>query len=230
VKKHHSWKIITIGLLFVVALQACQKKTSVLLEDTTCKYPCWHNIDPGVTSGMGVIQILSKLQFVDSPPTSAAETIPGSMSFTSWVFKEGFNEGGASVAFRNDKVVYIIFDNIYQIQVRDLIEQFGEPEIISAISHGQGARWLKISWVYPNQGVIFTFWNGNWRSKDNVYNITPSMPVDQVIYFQPGALDSIMVDLFEQWDKEIILESFQSWVGYGPILVSNPSDPYGFDK
>lgn len=224
--KKYSFFTLLLSITIIIGFSSgCQKKTSVLLQDTMCKYPCWQNINPGVTSGMELIDILSKLQFVDSPPTSVVKSNPGE-SYTSWVFKKGYNEGAARVVLLNDKVAYIEFVNIHQIQVGDLIANYGKPEIISAISDWADSRWLKIYWIYPKQGVIFTFWEGNWRSNDNIVNIIPSMPVDKVIYFQPGALDSIMEDVFEQWDKNVILRSFQSWGDFGSVPVTSPENPY----
>ena len=215
-----------VNLMLITSLSGCKAKTSVLFQDTTCKYPCWQSIRPGSSSSQEAIQFLSESPFVDSPPTIVPQNIVGAYSYTGLKFKTGYFEDGGWIAFYNDKVVYIEFDINNHIKISDLIAYYGKPKFSSIISGEADTRWLQVSWIYPDQGVILIHYEPSWKSNGGQVNVTPDLPVYEVYYFNPDSFDSLADSrIFQMVNKEIVLKSIQPWVNFGPESYTDSEEP-----
>jgi hypothetical protein len=217
-KRYISLHVILSGLIIVTFLAGCQNKKSILLQDNLCKYPCWQNIQPGSSTGEETIQILSQLPFINSPPSVVPRKIDNAFSYTSWNFQNSILEDGGWVAFFKEKVAYIRFDVNNHIRVADLIGYYGKPELLSVISGMADSRWMRISWIYPTQGVLITYFDPSWKPKGNYVDIKPDLPVYDVYYFDPNLYDRLLETVFFSPAKpDVILKSIQPWSDYGLI-------------
>ena len=55
------WYWIAVSLFILMMLTYCSRKPSVILNDTSCKAPCWHNIEFGKADIDQAINLLSQV-------------------------------------------------------------------------------------------------------------------------------------------------------------------------
>jgi hypothetical protein len=231
-KKPYTFLIFTIGIIMVAFLPGCQKQkaTSFLFTDTNCHYPCWHNITPGKTTSLEIVKLLSDAPIMD-PPIEEPEYIPNVTTYTGGELNHGKSEDFVDVFFVDKKVEYLEFtenlsDSAPAITIKDMFDFFGKPDLISAISPSGGeTRQLLINWVYPQKGVIITYYDSywwNWDRNEDTFQVKPDLPVYRVTYFDPDSFDSIFDTIgFMTLRKDEILKTFQPWVNFGLIKVTD---------
>jgi hypothetical protein len=214
--KYKKFSLCIFFLLILASMQACKPKESVLTQNTTCQFPCWQNIQPGKSTGEETIRILSKVSFIDSPPSVIPQNIPNIVSYTSWNFNNNIREEGGWIAFLDDKVTYILFDENNHVKIAEMIDFYGKPEFISAISGQADTNWLQINWIYPRKGVLIIYFNPYWRPTPADVDITPNLSVNEVYYFDSNLYDQLLVNMFRIGnDLYTIEQSIQKWEGYG---------------
>ena len=72
--------------------------------------------------------------------------------------------------------------------------------------------------MYPDEGILITHFDHNWRPKGNYASITPDLPVYDVYYFDPDLYVTLVGTVFFQLTKpEVVKKSIQPWVDYGPV-------------
>lgn len=213
-----SWKLLFFCLLAAAILAGCQAKKSILLEDTLCPYPCWQNITPGVSSREDALKILRETTLLASTPSAIPRKIDNVQSDSSWVFIDSLSEESGRITYFNDRVAYIRFHVNNNLRLGEMIDYYGEPELLSVISGWNDSRWLEVGWIYPTQGVLIIHFDHNWRPKGNYASITPDLPVYDVYYFDPNLYDTLVETVFFQLARpEIIQESILPWVDYGLV-------------
>jgi hypothetical protein len=160
------------------------------------------------------------------PPSVTPQNIIGSYSYTGWNFRKDILEEGGWIALFNDKVVYIEFDINDHMKVNDLITYYGKPKFISVISGWADTRWLQVSWIYPEQGVILKHYQTFWSPDGNQVRITQDTPVSEVYYFDPSSYDSLLESrIFQMVKKEIVLKSIQPWTDFGLVSYTDSENP-----
>lgn len=213
-----TWKLLFSFLLASVLLAGCQAKKSVLLEDTLCEPPCWQNIQPGVSSSEDALNTLRETTLLASTPSAVPRKIDDVQSDSSWVFIDSLSEGSGRITYFNDRVAYIQFDVNNNLRIGKMIDFYGKPELVSAISSWYDSKWLRVCWIYPSQGVLITHFDHNWRPEGNYASITPDLPVYEVYYFDPELYDTLVETVFFQLTKqEVVQESIRPWVDYGLV-------------
>src|SRR5574340_322551 len=213
-----TWKLLFSYLLVAAILTGCQAKTSVLLEDTLCEPPCWQNITPGKSSSDEAYQILSDLPFLHTAPLATPKRIDSFRSYDSWNFQNNIREGSGRITYFNDRVAYIQFHVNNNLRIGKMIDFYGKPELLSAISGWNDSRWLEVRWIYPEKGVLVTHFDHNWRPEGSYASITPDLPVYDVYYFDPELYDTLVETVFFQLTgQEVVQESIQPWVDYGLV-------------
>lgn len=214
--KHRILSISICFLLLIGLVQACKSKESVLIQNTTCQFPCWQNIRPGSTTVNEANQILLKLPFFDSKPLATPVIVNETRSYNSWTFQKNIREMGGGIIYHNDLVAYIDFDVINKTKISEMVAYYGNPEFVSAISGQADTQWLEIGWIYPKQGVLIIHFNPNWRMTGSNVDITPSLKVYRVYYFDPNLYEILVEEMLRNGaDRLIIEQSTQTWNGYG---------------
>ena len=214
--KHKILSLCIFFLLLLASMQSCKSKESVLIQNTACQFPCWQKIQPGKSSGEETIHILSQLTFIDSPPSVVPQNITNTFTYTSWNFQKNIREEGGWIAFFNDKVTYILFDENNHVRVADMIGYYGKPEFVSVMTGQNDTQWLQIGWLYPSQGVLIFYFDPYWRKTDAEVNITSSLSVDEIYYFDPIQYDNLLQIMFRTpADLSLIKQSIQIWNDYG---------------
>lgn len=213
-----AWILFFRCLLAAAILAGCQAKQSILLDDILCPYPCWQNIMPGSSSSEEVYRILSGLPFLHTAPLATPKRIDDFRSYDSCNFQKNILERGGVITYFNDTVAYIEFDVRGTLRIGEMIDFYGEPELLSVISGWNDSRWLRVCWIYPEKGVLITHFDHNWRPKGNYARITLDMPVYDVYYFNPDLYDTLVETVFFQLTKpETVKKSIQPWVDFEPV-------------
>jgi hypothetical protein len=207
---------VVIGVLFLISVTGCATEKSILTQETTCPYPCWQNIQPGVTTSDEAIQFLLQMPFIDSKPSASPRKIDDVRSYNSWTFQKNIREMGGGITYFNDLVAYIDFDVINKTKINEMVAYYGNPELISVISGQADIQWLKVSWIYPKQGVLIMHFNPHWRLKGTNVDITPNLKIDRVYYFNPDLYETLFENVFfSPYSLDAIQQSIQKWEGYG---------------
>jgi len=110
------------------------------------------------------------------------------------------------------------FDVRGTLKIAKMIDFYGKPELVSAISGWNDSRWLDVCWIYPSQGILITHFDHNWRPEGNYASITPDLPVYEIYYFDPELYDTLVETVFFGLTRrEVVQESIRPWVDYGPV-------------
>lgn len=205
-------------------ISSCVMLHSIVLEDNTCKPPCWKNIHPGVTKANEAVQILGNMEEVFFPSFYETDINKGKGSFT-FLFTGRIPESSGKIYFQDQLVTKIEFDT-ERITLGDAVDKLGNPEQFLAVSGWADSKWLEIFLIYPSSGVIVTFFKSNimWSDKGQ-FDLTSDKKVWSVIYFAPELYDEVLkIDVLNRsvYDDAILIDSIQEWQGFGTIDYYDP--------
>jgi len=198
-------------------LSGCVEKSSVLMDDSTCQYPCWLNIIPGQTSFAQSVEIVSKSLLFD---TNRFSPTPGQIveeyGYSSWLFIKNVRELGLTIYDIDGYVVLLDFAINRNIQIEEMINYYGEPQYISVISGTEDTRWLDVSWIFPSKGVVISLFDPWWKPEGEFARISPELDVSYVYYFNPEDYELLMEkEMLVHNTQDIVIKSIQPWDGYG---------------
>ena len=214
---------ICIALLLVVGLLgACIVKPSVILEDTSCKPPCWKNIQPGKSTPDVVMEILQEMETIPSElAIKNSSSIQGTQC-VSWSFKSGTRESGGWIYFLDNTVSLIKFDVGGSITLGELVSHLGEPEELFVVSGWADSKWLSIILLYPTLGVSVKHFDSYIRSEKDFVEVSEDIPVSNLYYFDPKRYDRLLYSTYllgYYADESTIKESIQPWRGFGEVQL-----------
>lgn len=214
---------ICIALLLVVGLLgACSVKPSVILEDTSCKPPCWKNIQPGKSTPDVVMEILQEMETIQSELTiKQSESIQGTQR-TSWLFKSSIRESGGRIYFLDNTVSLIEFDVRDSISLGELVSHLGKPDKLLVVSGWADSQWLSIILLYPTLGLSIKHFDSYIRSEKDFVEVSEDIPVSNLYYFDPKRYDRLLYSTYllgYYADESTIIESIQPWRGFGEVQL-----------
>lgn len=219
------WKYVRICIAFILVvglLGACIVKPSVILEDTSCKPPCWKNIHPGISTPDVVMEILQEMETI---PSELAIKNSGSIQGTqcvSWSFKSGTRESGGWIYFLDNTVSLIKFDVGGSISLGELVSHLGKPDELLVVSGWADSKWLSIILLYPTLGVSIKHFDSFYRSDKSIVEISEDIPVSDLYYFDPKRYDRLLYSTYligYYADEITIKESIQPWRGFGEVQL-----------
>jgi hypothetical protein len=171
-----------------------------------------------VSSSDDALRILRETNLLASTPSAVPRKVDDVRSASSWVFIQNISETSGGITYYNNVVAYIEFDVMDNLKVGQLINYYGEPELLSVISGWHDSRWLRVCWIYPEIGVLITHFNHNWRPLGEYARLTPNLPVYRVYYFDPDLYDILVETVFFQITTlEVVQASLQPWVDYSLV-------------
>jgi len=221
------YKIVVLFLVLLLLtpmISSCTKSYSTILEDATCRPPCWKNIHPGITKVDDAVHILEDMEEVHFPPSFYETDFNKGEGFFTLLFNARVYEFSGMIYFHDNLVTKIEFDT-EKITLGDIVDKLGNPEQFLAVSGWADTKWLNIYLIYPN-GVIVTFFKSNimWVEK-GLFDLKDNMKVFSILYFDPELYNEVLkTDVLNRsvYDNAILIDNIQEWHGFGLIEYYDP--------
>lgn len=217
---HKTYMVFWV-LIMAFLVTSCSGKGSAVIQDTTCKAPCWRNIEVGKTGIEPTIQLLKQMPDVDTysirrgrNPQTLVEAISA-----------GFindRETSLEITFQNDKVVSIYFSYAEDISLADAITKFGEPKYIypSALQ-GDPTVYLTVEFLYPDLGICLHHQNKGLILKlPKTYEINGSANISEIYYVDPSLPQGqIKYGCLTGGNESDIDSNRVAWEGFADYLI-----------
>jgi hypothetical protein len=205
--------LIFLSLLLALSLVACGSNYHHnIFDNPNCKYPCWENITPGITTKADVVAILTDLEIIKQPFIDGKRPGGGFDDYIYFDFAGEMSGGRGWIDFREDKVILISLEGRWDLTIQEAISSFGIPQSVLAERAGE---FEAISFFYPQDGIVFgrRFSQGpsEVRPKDHIYEVN---------FFDPTQYEQLLEAGFFNYSAISASEVFQrmrNWEGYGTI-------------
>ncbi len=210
-------KIIVGISVFIMALliTSCSGNESAVLQDDTCKVPCWRNIEMGKTGVEQTIELLNQMPDVDPNTIRQGKNPQTGVEGVSAGFLN--DESNLELRFQNGKVFSMFFSFEKDISLADAIKKFGTPTYIYPTGlRGDPFAYITVDFWYPDLGVCLH--HENKRMIIDVptkYRISGRTNITQIYYVDSSFPQGQMTFgcLKGGNESELNLER-QEWKGY----------------
>ena len=193
---------------------------STMLEyfvgNSSCSWPCWQGITPGVTKSSDALQLLQASPVVSKSTVRSKEFSPG-IGTASWYWEIGNNQYDGFMNWRDGIVRQIMLAPYPKFTVGEMINKFGPPEKIIVDDCSQiveaPQQWCA-SLYYTKEGFEI---NLKWEMPENANDIqfSPSDPIRFVYLFEPSTIE----DWLSYWGFHDLQDfDLRDWKGYGNLL------------
>ena len=213
------WMRFFLIVMMVGSLASCKPKPSIVLLDTSCEPPCWHDITPGMSTKKDVIAILPKIpEVAPNSVEDTAITTGGIHDHIKWRFDSGSGDFGGTTFFKDGAVSTIeIRPKKGALMLDDAIRKLGEPELTFAyLERGEIDRMI-IYLLYPTKGYALTYDIG--YSRDGSAAVEPTHPIEHVYFFDPKLFDELVtIGPLGYQDPATLKQNMRPWKGYGDIF------------
>mgnify|MGYP001384054713 CR=1 FL=1 len=202
-------------IVLLLALTSCvpANNTHSILANQLCGKLCWNNIVVGTTTGQELLSIITALPHVNQDSIKVFDEstgiFDGRVFFSLYKDSTGKQSLVKASAYTTDqKVVVIIFIGDLGIEFQDVVEAFGEPELVSAIwSHAGG---IDVSVLNSSQGIEFGF-----GAKSEKASISPDTEINMLKIFDTNLYRYLLesnwlIPGYEEFN-------LYAWSGYGEI-------------
>lgn len=183
----HKTSTALLVLLMASLITSCSGKGSAVLQDTTCKAPCWRNIEVGKTGIEPTIQLLNQMPDVETSSIRQGKNPQTLVEVVSASFIND-KETSLEITFKNEKVASIYFSYAEDISLADAITKFGEPKYIypSALK-GDPTVYLTVNFLYPDLDVCLHHQNKDLiLNSPKTYKINGSANISRIYYVDPS--------------------------------------------
>lgn len=197
-------------------LGSCSNKTSAVIQDTTCKAPCWRGIEVGKTGIEETLQLLKQMPDIETSTIGRGKE-PKTLREVVWAGFINKKETGLYIAFQGEVVVSIDFLYDEDISLRDAITKFGEPKYVYPFAlKGDPAVYLTVMFLYPDTGVCLLHQNrGLILRIPETYRISGSTNITTIYYVDPSLPQGqIKTGCFYGGDEREIEAKEIDWKGY----------------
>ncbi len=218
--------ILTI-LILIVGCKPTNKQLSIF-SSSPCQLPCWQDIYPGKTTKGEVINILSKLDFVDIE-TIVTRGEPWSIFDDGVIATLQSGKIKTEIYFKGDQVSLIGLSGNIDMEFSQAIQNLGEPKYIINTPMSGGMPLAPTSSFYivaidPEQGYEFSFDTRDLPNKLK-NEIQPETMLSRISFFDPNDYEKILnAGIFSTpyLTGEETLRFMTPWSGYGSILEKYP--------
>lgn len=190
-----------------------------LLGSSSCSWPCWQGITPGVTTSGDALQRLKDSPFILTDPVQVGGSNTGFGSADwSWRLEEKWQADQGKIEWRNSTVYMILLNPYHQkVSIGQIINKFGPPEKIDIVDCTEVLedkyRYFCAILFYAKNGFdVSVTWEGTWNSDD--FQITPSDPIVFIALFKPSTIE----EWISSWGLDPQSYKLQDWKGYGNLL------------
>lgn len=216
-------KLILLIFLFIVSCGNIPDEMSIL-DQSSCKLPCWNGVVAGQTTEDDLLKILENLPDVDPETirtTNQAWNIFDDQFYFSfrqeWTLNQRSKLQGEG-AIKNNTVSDFILCGEINTTMGELVEQIGEPESIISGNNFYGGRTVIIT--DSQKGVSYWY----TTELDNL-EIAPDTSMDCLKIFDPSLYEAMLEAKFFSngyYNAEETLKVMYPWDGYGNLDEKYP--------
>jgi hypothetical protein len=204
--------ILTLGILV-----ACNPLPSAILQDNTCSAPCWNGIIPGQTS---LQEVNTKLKTTSSVDLQTQKTIfirkkDDGLSF---MFLPNVREESGWIYFQDGIVQALAFwPKTNKLLLSDGLKTWGLPDRYISIYYSTAEQpYLVTSVIYSKQGIIVEFIKT--MSSEGIVKLENDTPIFGFWYTNPSLTISMLENgTIDQIIDQDLLEGLKPWTGLGEI-------------
>jgi hypothetical protein len=209
--------IILLGVIGIAVYKARTPSIPNSLEsffgDTSCSWPCWQGITPGVTTNSEALRKLQDSPLVYSIQTQERNGVGGA----NWFWKNGATQPvKGNLAWWQDGIVSSIgLSASPVIPLEEILKKFGPPEKIGVSSdliEGPPRQWF-VTLFYATKGFAVQYNPDRDENEKNI-QILPASPINFVNLFKPTSIE----DWILSYGADPNDYNLQDWKGYGNLL------------
>ena len=192
---------------------------STMLEyfvgNSSCSWPCWQGITPGVTTSSDALQLLQVSPAVLKSSIRSDELGPG-IGTAHWYWGIGSILFDCVMEWRDGIVSRIRLTAFSKFSIGDVIDRFGPPEKVSVIdcemTPEQPREWCA-DFYYVKRGFEIRL---KWKMPEYADDVqlSPSDPIQSVYLSEPSTIEDLLSYLGGGRNPVDI----RDWKGYGNLL------------
>jgi len=212
---------ILILPILLIGLTACTGKTSVVLQDTSCSAPCWHNIEAGKTNIDQAINLLNQVPELEPGSIRRGKNYQTMIEGISAGFLNS-KELSLQIFFIDEKATAMRFSYEEDISLSDAIKKFGEPKyVFTNALKGDPAVYLTTKFYYPDQGVCLLHQNRGFILRiPETYRINRTTNITNIYYVDPALQNGqIEYGCFTGGNENDLNLRKQDWKGYSNYSI-----------
>lgn len=220
-----------VFILFGVAVYQVQLKTwftypplsadslERLFGNSSCSWPCWQGIIPGITTSTEALQKLgdSPLVMKDSIQPDGSETGNGNANWL-WKIDNIRPEDPGEMEWRYGIVYEIQLLASHNVSIGEAINKFGPPKKVNVFDCTEIPEmpqyWCAILYYTENGFLIRMSWEGS--RTENSLKIAPSDTIEYIVLFEPVTLEKWLASR----SMSHLYPDLQDWKGYGDLYDS----------
>jgi hypothetical protein len=207
--------IVIATVLVTLLLSSCRNSFfKSMIIDSSCSFPCWYEITPGLTSYDKSIIILKSIPFIEknSFQNKIYEDFSKTISWSSRGF--AFTANGGYIYYHDDIVSSIELDPgaNNSITLENALRYFGVPDNVIVILSNSERRYIFTIIIYLD-GVALVTENKivNLDEKSPGYTLQKSTKLSSIIYFYPENMSDVGEIVFNLPYDEL-LKGFIVWI------------------
>lgn len=208
-------KIVIIIILLGLICASCVTPSQLIL-DSPCKLPCWHGIQPGITTFEEALQVIKTLPTINQDSVYIEEISQENGQFDKFVYftiyknwpSQAYRNSG-NLWLKNNIVIELILLGESGINLSMMINEFGSLNYVH-VDMNEGGPYVKI--FYPSLGMIFGF-----RSRSIEQEIRPESQITTIICVDEADYEMLLTSGYFNiggYSSNLI---FYKWDGYGII-------------
>jgi hypothetical protein len=189
--------------------------SEIFFGNSSCSWPCWQGITPGVTKSSDALQLLQASPAVSKSTIRSEERKPG-FGTARWYWGIGSNLFGCDLEWRDGIVSRINLTAFSKFSIGEIMDRFGSPEKVSVIdcemTPEQPREWCA-DFYYVKRGFeIRLKWDMSEHADD--VRLSPSDPIRSVYLLGPSGIEDLLSYLGGGRNPVDI----RDWKGYGNLL------------
>jgi hypothetical protein len=226
-KRNLVFKVLLMAFLAFL-IGACkdkpvEKKSSAVLNDKTCALPCWAGIYPGTTTYDEVKDFVNSSDYIADK--EASEYVADeNRSQIRWQFPSNVSEKYGRAHIFDGIVRFIQIDYENGPTFNEIVENFGEPDEVSAMVHYADCGYAQLSIKYSQIGLVASRYMGCISLESGFIQIKPDYRITEIQLFIPGTYDELVLPgkVMIVVNFNDLSDSLQDWQGFGDIKLYIP--------
>ena len=215
-------------LILTYMISACNEKPvvvkpSAFIDDNTCAAPCWAGVNPGITTFNEAQELIDSSEYI-TDRGSTEYVVDKDRSQLRWFFPSSYSERYGTAHILNGIVQLIEFEYEHGPTFNDIVEQFGEPDKVSAMVHYADCGYAHISIKYSQIGLVASKYMGCIHLDTGYIRPDPEDRITDIHLFIPGTYDDLVtpgkVVLVIEYGH--LTDSLQEWQGFVDVPLYFP--------